>query len=113
MIFSFDSILAAAGMIKHLIIMMIAICIANGIMILAFGSISIFINNHSTLQMLALSFLILIAFILIPESIDMHVPKGYIYFAVFFSLIVEFLNIQLRKNQKKYKTKYNLIFITY
>ena len=64
---------------------------------IAAGAISRFINNHPTVQMLALSFLILIGFMLILEAIDLHVPKGYIYFAVFFSLFVEALNMRLRK----------------
>ncbi len=100
MIFSFDSILTAIGMTEHLIIMIIAVIIAMGIMMVAAGAISRFINNHPTLQMLALSFLILIGFMLILEAIDLHVPKGYIYFAVFFSLFVEALNMRLRKKTK-------------
>lgn len=99
-IFSFDSILTAIGMTQHLSIMIIAVVIAMIIMMLASGSISRFINKHPTLQMLALSFLILIGFMLILESIDLHVPKGYIYFAVFFSLFVEILNMKLRKTKK-------------
>lgn len=105
MIFSFDSILTAVGMTEHLIIMITAVIIAIGIMMIAAGAISNFINNHPTLQMLALSFLILIGFMLILESIGTHVPKGYIYFAVFFSLFVEILNMKLRKNKKPIKTK--------
>ncbi len=102
-IFSFDSILTAVGMTEHLIIMIIAVIIAIGIMMVASGAISRFINKHPTLQMLALSFLILIGFMLILEAIGQHVPKGYIYFAVFFSLFVEILNIRLRKKTKKIK----------
>jgi len=105
MIFSFDSILTAIGMTEHLIIMITAVIIAIGIMIIAAGAISKFINNHPTLQMLALSFLILIGFMLILESIGTHVPKGYIYFAVFFSLFVEILNMRLRKNSKLKRLK--------
>ncbi len=97
MIFSFDSILTAVGMTNHLVIMITAVIIAIGIMMIAAGSISRFINNHPTLQMLALSFLILIGFMLILESIGKEIPKGYIYFAVFFSLFVEMLNMRLRK----------------
>jgi len=108
MIFSFDSILTAVGMTEHLIIMIIAVIIAIGIMMVASGAISRFINNHPTLQMLALSFLILIGFMLMLEAIGQHVPKGYIYFAVFFSLFVEVLNIRLRKNRKNLKLNNNL-----
>lgn len=100
-IFSFDSILTAIGMTQHLIIMIIAVVIAMIIMMLASGAISKFINKHPTLQMLALSFLILIGFMLILEAIGIHVPKGYIYFAVFFSLFVEILNMKLRKTTKR------------
>lgn len=103
MIFSFDSILTAIGMTEHLSIMIFAVIISIGIMMLASGVISRFINNHPTLQMLALSFLILIGFMLILESIGIHVPKGYIYFAVFFSLFVEILNMKLSKNKKSLK----------
>lgn len=99
-IFSFDSILTAVGMTAHLSIMIIAVVIAIGIMMVASGAISRFINNHPTLQMLALSFLILIGFMLILEAIGIHVPKGYIYFAVFFSLFVEILNMKLRRKPK-------------
>ena len=99
-IFSFDSILTAIGMTDHLIIMITAVIIAMGVMMIAAGAISRFINNHPTLQMLALSFLILIGFMLILESIGQHVPKGYIYFAIFFSLFVEILNLRLRKKTK-------------
>jgi predicted tellurium resistance membrane protein TerC len=105
MIFSFDSILTAIGMTQHLIIMITAVIIAIGIMMIAAGAISKFINNHPTLQMLALSFLILIGFMLILESVGTHVSKGYIYFAVFFSLFVEILNMQLKKNKKRVKLK--------
>jgi predicted tellurium resistance membrane protein TerC len=105
MIFSFDSILTAIGMTQHLIIMITAVIIAIGIMMVAAGAISKFINNHPTLQMLALSFLILIGFMLILESVGTHVSKGYIYFAVFFSLFVEILNMQLKKNKKRVKLK--------
>ncbi|MBI9052612.1 MAG: TerC family protein [Bacteroidales bacterium] len=101
MIFSFDSILTAIGMTEHLIIMIAAVVIAIGIMMIAAGAISKFINDHPTLQMLALSFLILIGFMLILEAIGTHVPKGYIYFAVFFSLFVEVLNIRLKKNHRR------------
>lgn len=99
MIFSFDSILTAVGMTKHLPIMIISVVIAIGIMMLASGTLSRFINNHPTIQMLALSFLILIGFMLILEAIGIYVPKAYIYFAVFFSLFVEILNMKLRKDK--------------
>nr|WKN34187.1 TerC family protein [Tunicatimonas sp. TK19036] len=97
MVFSFDSILTAVGLTEEVLIMIIAVVIAMGIMISLAGKISEFINNHPTLQILALSFLILIGFMLIVEGLHFHVPKGYIYFAVGFSLLVEVLNMQFRK----------------
>ena len=98
-IFSLDSILTAIGMTPELVIMVAAVIIAMIIMMIFSGKISAFINRHPTLQMLALSFLILIGFMLVIESLDYHVPKGYIYFSVFFALIVEVLNMSLRKRK--------------
>ena len=100
MVFSFDSILTAVGLTDEVLIMIIAVVIAMGIMMSLAGKISEFINNHPTLQILALSFLILIGFMLIVEGLHFHVPKGYIYFAVGFSLLVEVLNMQFRKRSK-------------
>lgn len=100
-IFSFDSILTAVGLTKHIIIMIIAVIIALLIMIAFAGAVSNFINKHPTLQILALSFLILIGFMLMVEAIHYEIPKGYIYFAVFFSLIVELVNLRVRKKNKK------------
>jgi len=101
LVFSFDSILTAVGLVDQVIIMIIAVVIAMIIMMLFSGVISNFINKHPSLQMLALAFLILIGFMLIleglPEGLGYHVPKGYIYFALFFSLMVEMLNIRIRK----------------
>ncbi len=99
MVFSFDSILTAVGLTEEVLIMIIAVVIAMTIMITLAGKISDFINNHPTLQILALSFLILIGFMLIVEGLHFHVPKGYIYFAVGFSLLVEVLNMKLRKKR--------------
>lgn len=95
-IFSFDSILTAVGLTDHIILMVIAVIISMIIMIIFAGKISDFISKYPTLQMLALSFLILIGFMLILEGFHTHVPKGYIYFAVFFSLVVEYFNIKIR-----------------
>lgn len=95
-IFSFDSILTAIGLTRHVIIMIVAVVISMAIMMVAAGRISTYINKHPTLEMLALSFLILIGFMLSIEAFHYHVPKGYIYFAVAFSLLVEFLNMKLR-----------------
>jgi predicted tellurium resistance membrane protein TerC len=96
-IFSFDSILTAIGMTKEVTLMIIAVIISLVIMMLFSGAISRFINKHPTLQILALSFLILIGFMLMVEAMHYEVPKGYIYFAVIFSLLVELLNMRMRK----------------
>ncbi len=96
-IFSIDSILTAVGLTQEIAIMVVAVVIALVIMMTFAGRIADFISNHPTLEMLALSFLILIGFMLVVEGLHVHVPKGYIYFAVFFSLMVELLNMRLRK----------------
>jgi predicted tellurium resistance membrane protein TerC len=100
-IFSFDSILTAIGMTKEVTLMIIAVVISLFIMMLFSGAISRFINNNPTLQILALSFLILIGFMLMVEALHYEVPKGYIYFAVIFSLLVELLNMRMRKKVHK------------
>lgn len=96
-VFSFDSILTAVGLSDHISIMITAVVISLGVMMVFAGRIAKFINEHPTLQILALSFLILIGFMLILDGLGQHVPKGYIYFAVAFSLIVEVINIRVRK----------------
>lgn len=98
-IFSFDSILTAIGLTEEVLLMIIAITIAIGVMIAFATKISEFIKKHPTLEVLSLSFLILIGFMLMIEAFEIHVPKGYIYFAVFFSLLVELVNMQVRKNK--------------
>ena len=105
MIFSFDSILTAIGLTEELILMIIAVIISIGVMMIFAKKISDFISKHPTLEILALSFLILIGFMLMVESLHYHVPKGYIYFAVFFSLIVEIINMRMRKNRKPVQLK--------
>jgi len=102
-VFSFDSILTAIGLTEELLLMIIAVTISIGVMMLYAGKVSAFINKYPTLQVLALSFLILIGFMLVVESFHVHVPKGYIYFAVLFSLLVEMVNIRMRKNKKAKK----------
>ncbi len=100
-IFSFDSILTAVGLTDEIKLMIIAVILSIIVMMIFAGAISEFINKHPTLQILALSFLILIGFMLIVEALHYHVPKGYIYFAVFFSLLVEVINIRMRKKSNK------------
>lgn len=109
MIFSFDSILTAVGLVQEVIIMIIAVVIALIIMMVFAGKISRFINKHPTLQVLALSFLILIGFMLLIEGFHVEVPKGYIYFAVFFSLGIELLNMRMRKMKGISEDKVELI----
>lgn len=105
-VFSFDSILTAVGIAKDVLVMIIAVVVSVVVMMLFSGSVSRFVNNHPTVQMLGLAFLILIGFSLIAEAahlghfIEGAVPKGYLYFAIFFSLFVEMLNIRMRKTQK-------------
>lgn len=96
-VFSFDSILTAIGLSQHIMVMIAAVIISMLIMMKFSGAISDLVNRYPTLQMLALSFLILIGFTLIMEGFDMHINKGFIYVAVLFSLIVELINIQMRK----------------
>lgn len=96
-VFSFDSILTAVGLTRQLSIMILAVVISLFIMIFFANKISKFIANHPTLEILALSFLILIGFMLVLEGLHVEVPKGYIYFAVFFSLLVEMINMRVQK----------------
>jgi len=96
LIFSFDSILTAIGLSDKILLMIIAIVVAIGVMMIFAGGVSRFITKHPSLQILALAFLILIGFMLVIDGLHYHVPKGYIYFAVFFSLIVEMINIRLK-----------------
>ncbi|MFP5471408.1 MAG: TerC family protein [Bacteroidia bacterium] len=99
-VFSFDSILTAVGLVDELILMIIAVVIAMMVMLLFTGKISSFIEERPTLQVLALSFLILIGVMLVAEGFGEHVPKGYIYFSVAFSLVVEALNMRLRGSER-------------
>ncbi len=97
LIFSLDSVLTAVGMVQEISVMITAVVIAIVIMLIFSKRISDFINNNPTLQILALSFLTLIGVMLIMEAAHYEIPKGYIYFAVFFSLLVELINMRLRK----------------
>lgn len=98
-VFSLDSVITAVGMVDHLTIMIAAVVIAAGVMIWASGPLSNFVEHHPTIKILALSFLLLIGFTLIVEGLHQHIPKGYIYFAMGFSVFVEILNLRLRKTQ--------------
>jgi len=99
-VFSLDSVITAVGLVQQLSIMVIAIVISVGIMMFAAKSIGDFVEEHPSIKMLALSFLILVGTTLIAEGLDFHVPKGYIYFSMAFSMAVEMLNIRMRKKIK-------------
>ncbi|HEV2528047.1 MAG TPA: TerC family protein [Thermomicrobiales bacterium] len=96
LVFSLDSVITAVGMADEIIVMVLAVIIAIGVMIASAGFISDFVNRHPTVKMLALSFLILIGFVLTAEGLGGHIDKGYIYGAMAFAVIVELLNIRLR-----------------
>lgn len=98
-VFSLDSVITAVGMAKHLPVMILAIVIAVGVMMLAAKAISDFVDAHPSIKMLALSFLTMVGVALIGEGLEFHIPKGYIYFAMAFSLAVEALNIRYRKKR--------------
>lgn len=100
-VFSLDSVITAVGLAREVPIMAIAIVCAVGVMLFAAKSISKFIDNHPTIKILALSFLILVGVTLVVEGFDVHVPKGYIYFAMAFSVGVEMLNMRMRNRQMK------------
>lgn len=98
-IFSLDSVITAVGLVQHIPVMVAAIIISVLVMMAASGGISGYIDKHPSLKMLALSFLIVVGVVLIGESFDAHLPKGYIYFAMAFSLGVEMLNIRIRNKR--------------
>lgn len=100
-VFSLDSVITAVGIGSHLEVMIAAVVISVGIMIWASGPVANFVNSHPTVKMLALSFLLLIGFSLLAEGFDQHIPKGYLYFAMGFSILVELLNLKLRSKSKK------------
>lgn len=100
-VFSLDSVITAVGMADHIEIMIAAVVIAVIVMMFSAGAISKFVNNHPTVKMLALSFLLLIGVSLLAEGLDQHIPKGYVYFAMAFSVLVEMLNLKMKKNERK------------
>ena len=100
-VFSLDSVITAVGMVSNVPVMVAAIIVAVLVMMLAAGTISDFIDKHPSLKMLALSFLVVVGTVLIAESFEVHVPKGYVYFAMAFSLAVEALNIRMRTARQK------------
>lgn len=100
-VFSLDSVITAVGMVDHVAVMIAAVIIAAGGMILMADGLSSFVEKHPTIKMLALSFLLMIGFTLVVESLHQHIPKGYIYFAMGFSVFVEMLNLRLRKKEQE------------
>jgi len=101
LVFSVDSILTAIGMVEHVEVMVAAVVVSIGVMMAAAGPIAAFIHQHPTAKMLALSFLLLIGIALIADSAGFHIPRGYLYAAIGFSVVVEFLNQLARRNRKK------------
>ncbi len=107
-VFSLDSVITAVGMVSDIPVMVLAIVIAVVIMMFAAKPIGDFVDQHPTIKMLALAFLILVGVALIGEGIDLHIPKGYIYFAMAFAFGVEMLNLRLRKARKPIKLRKEL-----
>lgn len=99
-VFSLDSVITAVGLVEHLSIMVIAIVISVGVMLFSAKPIGLFVDRNPTIKMLALAFLLLIGVTLIAEGFDVHVPKGYIYFAMAFSVGVEMLNMKARRKKE-------------
>jgi predicted tellurium resistance membrane protein TerC len=95
-VFSLDSVITAVGMVDEVAIMIVAVVLAVGVMLVSSGAIGAFVDRHPTVKMLALSFLLLIGMSLVAEGFDHHIPKGYIYFAMGFSVLVEALNLRAR-----------------
>ncbi|HEU4683117.1 MAG TPA: TerC family protein [Nitrospira sp.] len=109
-VFSLDSVITAVGLVDQVSVMAIAIILAVVVMLMAAGSIGTFVDEHPTIKILALSFLILVGVTLLVEGFDVHVPKGYIYFAMAFSVAVEMLNIRMRNKHRaavKLHSKYS------
>jgi predicted tellurium resistance membrane protein TerC len=104
-VFSLDSVITAVGLVQHLPIMIAAVIASLGVMLLFAKAISDFVHRHPTVKMLALSFLLMIGLLLLVEGFHVHVPKGYVYFAMTFSLFVELLNLRVRKKNKPVKLR--------
>jgi predicted tellurium resistance membrane protein TerC len=100
-VFSLDSVITAVGMADHLAVMVAAVVVAVIFMMVFAGAISNFVHRHPTIKILALSFLLMIGLSLIAEGLDVHIPKGYIYFAMAFSVFVEMLNLRAREGAKR------------
>lgn len=104
-VFSLDSVITAVGMVDHLAVMMIAVCIAIGLMLLASKPLTRFVNAHPTIVILCLSFLLMIGFSLVAEGFGYHIPKGYLYAAIGFSVMIEALNQLAQFNRRRFLSK--------
>jgi predicted tellurium resistance membrane protein TerC len=100
-VFSLDSVITAVGMVSQVTVMILAVVVAVGFMMMFAGAVGEFVHRHPTIKMLALSFLLLIGVMLVAEGFHQHIPKGYVYFAMAFSVFVEMLNIRMKKNAKQ------------
>jgi predicted tellurium resistance membrane protein TerC len=107
-VFSLDSVITAVGMADHVSIMMAAVIIAVGVMLISSRAIGEFVERHPTVKMLALSFLLLIGVSLLGEGLDQHIPKGYIYFAMGFSVFVEMINLRVRTKSEPVHLRQNI-----
>lgn len=105
LVFSFDSVITAVGLVQHISIMIIAVLLSLIVMIAFAKTVSEFIHKHPTLKMLALSFLLMIGLLLLVEGLHVHIPKGYVYFAMAFSVFVEFLNLKMKKKSEPVQLK--------
>jgi predicted tellurium resistance membrane protein TerC len=101
MVFSLDSVITAVGMAQHVTVMVTAIVVAVVVMLFFSGPVSVFVSDHPTVQMLAFAFLLLVGIFLMAEGLHRHIDRGYIYFAMAFSLFVEFLNLRVKKHRAK------------
>jgi predicted tellurium resistance membrane protein TerC len=100
-VFSLDSIITAVGMVDEIEVMIAAVVVSVGLMMVASGAISRFVSQHPTIKMLALSFLVVVGVVLIADGFGQHIPKGYVYFAMAFAVVVEMLNITVRRRSAK------------
>ena len=105
LVFSLDSIITAVGMVDEIAVMIAAVVVSVALMMAFAGAIGRFVSEHPTIKMLALSFLVVVGVVLIADGFDKHVPKGYIYFAMAFSVGVEMLNIRMRKRASRAATR--------
>ena len=105
LIFSLDSIITAIGMVDRIEIMVAAVCIAMAVMYAASGPVSAFIAEHPTTKMLALAFLVLIGMALVADDFEVHIPRGYIYFAMAFAAAVEAFNVIAGRNRRRARRK--------